>query len=187
MPRNTRKLSELETQLNKKDLEIAKYKQLVSSIQGLITINGIKLNEDDYIDLLSDLPRDRKAETYKLSTDELAQALTARLKKDGLKLFITREKDDKAQETINKAVNKTFQKKTDIKGDWEEEKLTERGEKPQPQPRTETKTHVDELKEHLETSEDEYPKPSKIKKKGKIPTNISDILEQERANATEAT
>src|SRR3954464_4951521 len=103
MPRNTKKLSELETQLNKKDLEIAKYKQLISSIQGLITINGLKPTEDDYIDLLSDLPRDRKASTYNLTTDELAQALTARLKKDGLRLFITKEKD-KAQEAINKAV-----------------------------------------------------------------------------------
>lgn len=52
MPRDIKKLKELQEIINKKDLEIAKYKQLVKNIQALITINGVKLHEDDYIDLL---------------------------------------------------------------------------------------------------------------------------------------
>jgi hypothetical protein len=118
MPRNTRKLNELEAIINAQKLEIAKYKQLISNINGLI-----KINNPEHVDLLagniySDIDKDRKAETYKLSTDELAEALTSRLNKDGLRLFITREKDP-AQEFINKHVKE--QKKANEKARQEQE------------------------------------------------------------------
>jgi len=105
MPRNIKKVNDLQETINKKDFEIAKYKQLISSIQGLITINGLKLNEDDYINLLSDLPRDRKAETYKLSTDELAEVLSNRLQKNGYKLVIIKEKDKEINGALTTDLN----------------------------------------------------------------------------------
>jgi hypothetical protein len=53
MPRDIKKLKELERIISRKDLEIAKYKQLLNSIQALITINGLKLHEEYYADLLA--------------------------------------------------------------------------------------------------------------------------------------
>jgi hypothetical protein len=156
MPRNTQKLKELQEIINSQKLEIAGYKQLISSIDGLIRINAKKpiILLDEY------------------------------------------ERGNEQQEAINRTIKKTFQKKTDIKGDWEEEKLTERGEIPQPIPQPEQgaasrnlqqikRSHVDELKEELgkQAGEgEEYPKPSKIKKaREKIPTNINEVIEQEKA------
>jgi hypothetical protein len=174
MPRNTQKLSNLLEQINKQKLEIEKYKQLINSINGLIAINGIKLNEDDYIDLLSDLPRDRKASTYNLSTDELAQALTARLDKEGLKLFITRNGQEQ-QEAINKAV---FKEPTPTTPETTKSRQLDSIKK-------QAQSHVDELKEAIDEQAEageQYPKPSKAK----IPTNINEVIEQEKQRQAEA-
>jgi hypothetical protein len=103
MPRDIKKLTELQQLINKKDLEIAKYKQLVKNIQAIITINGVKPSEDDYIDLLAgeSIGQDRKAATYQLSTEELGEAFTSRLKKEGKRVLtngnnlVIVNKDDK--------------------------------------------------------------------------------------------
>jgi len=196
MPRDIKKLKELEQIINKKDLELAKYKQLVNSIQGLITINGIKLNEDDYKDLFyNDIGRDRKASTYNLSDDELAEALGSRLNKKGYRLLITNIE--------SKPQRKDKEERENMKGDWEEEKLTQRGEKPKPQPKKcincqevgnwegrsfcpkcEVKEGIKETKPDWVDENDEADKDLKEKLKTPPKTHVDELRELQKKGKT---
>lgn len=159
MPRNTRKLSELLEVINSQKIEIERYKQLIANIQGLISINAGKYSIE-----------------YKNNQIDLLAGTERK----------PTERTDKRKVVYyeDKKVKPDFRKEQEELERQERKKIAEESEKRQ------TKSHVDELKEELgkqAEAGEEYPKPSKIKEKRKIPTNINEVLEMERENATQAT
>lgn len=160
MPRDIKKLKELERIIARKDLELAKYKQLLSSIQALITINEVKLPEENYADLLAG--------------EEIRQAKERTDKKK----TIYYEDKPKPEPKLKKCINcqqegewdgRSFCPKCEVKEAISKNKpdyLDDYEPEEQPAP----KTHVDEIKE--------------LQKQGKL--KPSEMVKQKRRGRSEA-
>jgi|SRR5438045_2360099 len=117
MPRDIKKLKELEQIINKKDLELAKYKQLVSSIQGLITINGIKVDEDNFKELLAETKvKSKTLEDYGRELDKDGYRLLIIDKKEADKIIKRTEEINKTPENVEEAARQKI-KRENLKDD----------------------------------------------------------------------
>ncbi|RHZ36710.1 hypothetical protein [endosymbiont GvMRE of Glomus versiforme] len=151
MPRNPVKIAELQKKINEQSQELAKYKQLIANINGLIKINnGKNPHISDY-----DLEKEYKEKYSGLTLEQEVEQLVKKLDAQGLQLIIPEGGEYKAiilRET-NKSTEYLGNNREQVKELLKREKETrnksnnviEEAEKKLNQEKP--KSHIDELKQ----------------------------------------